>query len=227
MIAALDSGRGTGVRDTSGIGHRLTARSGTFGRTTVLARVLTPAAPMVSDMGEITTDRLILREPRMENAEPLMSVFGDPEAMRYVNHGKTRGIDEVRASIQKRIDCLAANGFTLWTVVIADTNEVIGDCGVIPIDWTEPEFELGYRFRPSAWGKGYATEAGIAAMDHAWRVSTLDTIYAVTDLENAASQRVLTKIGFTDDGVTDKYYDDTLRFYRFDRPTPEPANDPA
>ena len=175
-------------------------------------------------MGEILGERLILREPRMDDAEPLMAIFGDPEAMRYVNHGKTRDIEQVRESIQKRIECLAANGFTLWTVVVAETGDIIGDCGVIPIDWTEPEFELGYRFRPSAWGKGYATEAGIAAMEHAWRVSSLDTIYAVTDLENFASQRVLAKIGFTDDGVTDKYYDASLRFFRFDRPGGRPAN---
>lgn len=176
---------------------------------------------------EIRTERLILREPRTEDAEPLMAVFGDSDAMRYVNHGKTRTLDEVRTSIQKRIDCLTANRFTLWTVVVAETGDVIGDCGVIPIDWTEPEFELGYRFRPSAWGNGYATEAGIAAMEHAWRVSTLDTIYAVTDLENHASQRVLAKIGFADDGVTDKYYDASLRFFRFDRPSGNVANDPA
>ena len=163
----------------------------------------------------------------MDDAEPLMAVFGDPEAMRYVNHGKTRTLDEVRESIQKRIDCLAGNGFTLWTVVVAETGGVIGDCGVIPIDWTEPEFELGYRFRTNAWGNGYATEVGIAAMEHAWRVSTLETIYAVTDLENHASQRVLTKIGFADDGVTDKYYDASLRFFRFDRPGDNVANDLA
>ncbi|MEL6499564.1 MAG: GNAT family N-acetyltransferase [Planctomycetota bacterium] len=176
---------------------------------------------------EIRTERLILRQPRIDDAEPLMAVFGDAEAMRFVNHGKTRSIDEVCASIQKRIECFATHGFTLWTVVVAETSDIIGDCGVIPIDWTEPEFELGYRFRPSAWGNGYATEAGMVAMEHAWRVSTLDTIYAVTDLENHASQRVLTKIGFADERVTDKYYDASLRFFRFDRPGGSLANDPA
>ncbi|MEL7482824.1 MAG: GNAT family N-acetyltransferase, partial [Planctomycetota bacterium] len=65
------------------------------------------------------------------------------------------------------------------------------------------------------------------AMEHAWRVSTLETIYAVTDLENHASQRVLTKIGFADDGVTDKYYDASLRFFRFERPGDNVANDLA
>lgn len=169
-------------------------------------------------MPELRTKRLILREPRMEDAEPLMAVFGDPEAMRFVNHGKTRSIEKVRESIQKRIDCLVANGVTLWTVLLAETGAVIGDCGVIPIDWTEPEFELAYRFRPSAWGKGYATEAGIAAMDHAWQASTLQTIYAVTELDNLASRRVLDKLGFVDNGVTDTYYDATLRFFRMDRP---------
>lgn len=176
---------------------------------------------------ELKTRRLVLREPRMDDAEPLMAVFGDLAAMRYVNHGKTRSIDEVRASIAKRIRCHAEHGVTMLTVVERTTGDIIGDCGVIPIDWTEPEFELGYRFRPSAWGRGYATEAGVAAMEHAWRASTLETIYAVTDPGNHASQRVLAKIGFVDDGVTDKYYDASLRFFRFDRPDECRAKDPS
>lgn len=169
-------------------------------------------------MPEIRTERLILRAPRMDDAEPLMAVFGDPRAMRYISHGTTRSIDEVRASLEKKVRCLADHGVTLFTLIERDSGDIIGDCGIIPIDWTEPEFELAYRLRPSAWGRGYATEAGIAAMDHAWRETGLDTVYAVTDLDNFASQRVLTKIGFTDDGVTDKYYDASLRFFRFDRP---------
>lgn len=180
--------------------------------------MLTPAALMVPAMPEIRTDRLILREPRMDDAEPLMTVFGDADAMRFVNHGKTRPIEQVRESIEKKIRCLAEHGVSLFTLIERDSGDIIGDCGIIPIDWTEPEFELAYRLRPSAWGRGYATEAGIAAMAHAWRASTLETIYAVTDLENHASRRVLAKIGFTDDGVTDKYYDASLRFFRFDRP---------
>ncbi|MEO1583274.1 MAG: GNAT family N-acetyltransferase [Planctomycetota bacterium] len=169
-------------------------------------------------MPDIRTDRLILREPRMGDAEPLMAIFGDPEAMRYITQGRTRSLEQVRESMQKRIDCLDAHGFTLWTVVLADTNQVIGDCGIIPIDWTGPEFELAYRFVPSVWGRGYATEAGIAAMEHAWHASTLGTIFGVTDLDNTASQRVLTKIGFADLGTTDRYYDAELRLFRLDRP---------
>ncbi|MEM8756294.1 MAG: GNAT family N-acetyltransferase [Planctomycetota bacterium] len=172
---------------------------------------------------EIETDRLLLREPRIDDAEPLMSVFGDPIAMRYVNHGKTRSLEDVRSSIEKRTACLAEHGVTMFSVIDRGTEQIIGDCGVIPIDWKEPEFELAYRLTPAAWGMGFATEAGTAAMDHAWRASALETIYAVTDLENHASQRVLAKIGFRDDGVTDKYYDASLRFFRFDRPGDDPA----
>lgn len=172
----------------------------------------------------ITTDRLILRAPRMDDAEPLMAVFGDAEAMRYVNHGKTRSIEQVRESIQKRIDCLAANGFTLWTVVVADSGEIIGDCGAIPIAWQGPEFELAYRLTPSAWGKGYATEAGRAAMASTWANTTLDHLVAVTAPGNLASQRVLVKLGFADQGETTAYYNgERLRGFAVTRP----ANDPA
>ncbi len=182
-------------------------------------------------MPDIRTDRLILRAPRMDDAEPLMGVFGDPQAMRFVNHGTTRSIDEVRASLEKKIACLAKHRVTLFTLIERDSGDIIGDCGIIPISWSEPEFELAYRLRPSAWGKGYATEAGVAAMEHAWRETGLDRVFAVTDPDNHASQRVLAKIGFAASGVTDRYYNATLRLFRFDRPAArqaqQRANDPA
>ncbi len=181
----------------------------------------------MNSTASVTSERLILRAPRLLDAEPLMAVFGDPDAMRYISDGAVRPIEQVRESLEKKIACLAEHGVTLFSVVERATGVVIGDCGVIPINWTEPEFELGYRFAPSAWGRGYATEAGIAAIEHAWSATSLATIYAVTDLGNEASQRVLAKIGFADDGVTDKYYDETLRFFRLDRPNDRTDGRPA
>ena len=179
------------------------------------------------DMVEFTTERLILREPMDSDAELLhAAVFGDPAAMRYIGDGSVRSLEMVRASVEKRRRCLDEHGVTLWTVLRRDTGGVIGDCGVIPIDWRWPEFELAYRYTPSAWGHGFATEAGAAAMDHAWRASTLPVIYGVTDPENLASQRVLGKLGFLDLGTTDRYYGETLRYFRFDRPAGM-TNNPA
>lgn len=161
----------------------------------------------------IKTERLRLREPRIEDAEPLLAVFGDPLAMRYIGDGSVRTLEQVRASIAKKRACLTEHGVTLFTVEVRATGEIIGDCGVFPIAWTEPEFELAYRFKPSAWGLGYATEAGAAALEHAFAATDLEQILGLTDPGNDASQRVLTRLGFADRGITNEYYNKTLRLF--------------
>ena len=144
-----------------------------------------------------------------------MAVFGDPEAMRYIGDGSVRTLDQVRESFKKRLDQLLRAGHTMWTVIERDSDEIIGDCGVFPIAWTGPELELGYRFRTSAWGRGFATEAGRAALEHFLSLKTDDELIAVTDPRNDASGRVLRKLGFTDAGLTDAYYGTTTRLYCF------------
>lgn len=170
---------------------------------------------------EIHTERLLLREPRPDDAEPLHAVFGDPLAMRYVGDGSTRDLDQIRRSIEMRLACQRDHTVTLLTVVEKATGTIIGDCGVFPIDWTHPEFELGYRYRASSWGNGYATEAARAVMRWAWQVTSLETIYGVTLPGNDASQNVLRKTGFRDLGTTDRFYGMTLRFFECDRPSPD------
>jgi len=170
-------------------------------------------------MFQLTTQRLILREPIEGDAEALhAAVFGDPVAMRYIGDGSPRTIEQVRASQLRKIDCFTRHGVTLWTVVLRETGEIVGDCGVIPIAWEGPVFELAYRFGQRAWGRGLATEAGRAALAHAWEATGLPEIIGVTDLRNGASQRVLTKLGFEDLGTIDRYYNETLRHFRLVRP---------
>lgn len=169
-------------------------------------------------MFELTTERLIIREPRIGDTELLMPMFSDPVAMRYIGNGAPRDLDTVRASIRKRIAYFEKTGTTLFTVAVQETGEVIGDCGIFPYNWEGPEIELAYRYRQSAWGNGYAKEAGRAVVDAAWRETDIQELLGVTDLRNIASQRVLIGLGFEDLGTVDRYYDETLRHFRLLRP---------
>lgn len=147
------------------------------------------------------------------------AVFGDPLAMRYIGNGSPRTLEQIEFSVRRKIRCLAEHGITMFTVIERETEAIIGDCGVIPVAWQGTEFELGYRLAASAWGKGYATEAGRAALEAAWKRTGLDQVMAVTDLRNNASQRVLAKLGFADRGETTAYYNgERLRWFTIDRP---------
>ena len=167
----------------------------------------------------IVSDRLVLRVPEVSDAEALMRVFGDPEAMRFIGDGSVRTIDRVRESIDRKREVYRELGVSMFTVERRDTGAIIGDCGLIPIAFAGPEFELGYRFAPEAWGKGYATEAARAALTHAWGVLDVDTVVGVTHPENTTSGRVLAKLGFVDRGLTPRWYSMTLRWYETTRPS--------
>lgn len=168
----------------------------------------------------IQTDRLLMREPRLDDAEALhAAVFANADAMRFIGDGSTRSLEKVRESSHKKQASLAEHGVTLFTLIERETDTVIGDCGVLPIDWEGPGFELAYRLAPAVWGRGYATEAGAAALAHAWRTTSLDEIEAVTDMGNDASQRVLAKLNFEDLGTTTEYYNgEQLRSFIIRRP---------
>jgi len=169
-------------------------------------------------MYQLTTQRLIIREPLEGDAELLMPMFSDPVAMQYIGNGAPRDLPTVQASIRKRIAYFERTGTTLLTVIERDSGEVIGDCGIFPYNWEGPEIELAYRYRQSAWGNGYAKEAGRAVVDAAWRETDIQELLGVTDLRNIASQRVLIGLGFEDLGTVDRYYDETLRHFRLLRP---------
>ena len=180
----------------------------------------------------ITTPRLHLRPPIDADAEALMPVFGDARAMTYIGDGSARTIEQVRDSLKKRLACLDAHAVTLWTVelrvpidgVDLPVGTVIGDCGVFPVAWDGPEFELAYRYRHEVWGQGIAGEAAMAAIAHAWEATDFDRILGLAYSGNVASRRVLEKTGMIHQGTTDRYYGVELEWYAAPRPDrPESA----
>ena len=140
----------------------------------------------------------------MDDAAPMRAVLGDADAMRHVT-GRALNDDEVAHWVQRRIELEAERGFTMWTVCLRDTGDVIGDCGLCPLALKGPDIEVGYHFAPAHWGKGYATEAARACVQFAFETLRLDRIVAVTHPDNAASARVLEKCGLTRCGTTDVY----------------------
>jgi RimJ/RimL family protein N-acetyltransferase len=82
----------------------------------------------------------------------------------------------------------------LYLVLLKETNEPIGMCGLIKRDSLE-DVDIGYAFRPAFWGKGYAVESAQAVKAYAQEVLGLKRLVAITDPANEGSIRVLEKIG--------------------------------
>lgn len=174
----------------------------------------------------IRSDRLRLIPPSMDHLDALAAMWSDPETMRYIGKGIPWTRDEVAARIERGARAHAERGFCFWTVVRNDDGEVLGQAGVTAIDFNGPEIELGYRFGRDHWGRGYATEAARLTIDHAFGPLGLERLVAVAYPENRPSRRVLTKVGFRETGMSDRYYGVRAMTYELGRTDIPAGKDP-
>lgn len=142
----------------------------------------------------IETERLILRQLRPDDLDAMHAYLGDAETMKYYPAPYTR--EFVRQGIEKNIARYAKYGYGLFGVVLKESGEFIGDCGLA---WQDlpggDELEVGYHFHRTHWGHGYATEAARACIEYAFRNAGVDHVISLIRPENVPSQRVAERNG--------------------------------
>ena len=136
----------------------------------------------------------------------LADMWGDPETMRYIGDGSGWTREKVDERIERAIKTHRDQGMTFWTVIERANGLVVGQGGLVPIEFNGDEVELGYRLGKAYWGKGYASEIAHASAAHGFGALGLGALVAVCYPENLASRRVLIKTGFVEDGESDVYY---------------------
>ena len=146
----------------------------------------------------IETDRLRLRDWREEDIEPFIRHTNTPAVMRWLGGVQT---DEVaRRAIEGRImRWQRERGFTFWVVERRTDGALLGFCGLKLSD-TEGspiagEYEIGWRLREDAWGQGYAREAAVASLDHAFDRLGAGQVVAITFPGNEASWGLMERLG--------------------------------
>lgn len=161
----------------------------------------------------ILTARLALRPYEPEDAEEAhASLFSDPEVMRHVGGPLTPR--QVSAQIERAIGWQDDLGHSFWPVFERETGLLVGEAGIVPINATGPGLEVGYAFARPAWGQGYATEVGEALLAEAFTTLRADEVVAHVREENAASRRVLEKLGFRPAGTATAWGSEQLRLVR-------------
>jgi ribosomal-protein-alanine N-acetyltransferase len=143
---------------------------------------------------EITTPRLVLRTAERSDLEGIHAVFSDVTAMRWWATPPHQTIEESEAWLTAMI----ANGPDHPDFIIECGGDVIGKVGF----WAPPE--IGYILHPSHWGRGLASEALTAAIDHLFAHHSFDHITADVDPANDGSIRVLERTGFTKIGSAER-----------------------
>lgn len=147
-------------------------------------------------MQQLTTDRLALRPFSIKDVEAAFGFFGDPEVMHFSLNGPHASHKPTEDFIQANINRQARLGFSIWAVIERASSDLIGMCGLAEFGHGVPGIELAYRLRRDRWGRGYATEVGQAAVNHAFGSLGLDRLIAAVERENTPSIHVLEKCGF-------------------------------
>lgn len=146
-------------------------------------------------MNILETERLILRQFTTEDAEFILELLNEPSFIQNIGDRGVRTLEGASAYILNGpVASYAKNGFGLYLVVLKETNEPIGMCGLIKRDGLE-DVDIGYAFLPKFWSKGYAVESALAVKTHAKEAIGLRRLVAITDPANEGSIRVLEKIG--------------------------------
>lgn len=137
------------------------------------------------------TPRLRLRPHTLADAPFMVRLNGDPEVVRYTGDGPL-DLEEARGVVQYLHE--RQHPFGLARLLVERSGTPLGWCGLRRLsDGQRPD--LGYRFLRSAWGHGYATEASVAVLDHGFARPDVGAVVAEADPRNAASVRVMERLG--------------------------------
>ncbi len=149
----------------------------------------------------IETERLLIRELLPTDDLGMFEMDSDPEVHYYVEPHTVKTIEESRKVIEFVREQYISNGIGRWAVVEKETNDFVGWLGFKLMQTTVNNYtdfiDFGYRFRKKHWGKGYATEGSKAALEYGFKHLKYKEVYAMTDIANLASRRVLEKVGFS------------------------------
>lgn len=140
----------------------------------------------------LETERLLLRLPRYEDFEGYAEMLGDEQATRYIG-----GVLARSAAWRRFLQMPGAwmlQGFAMFSVIDRQTGAWLGQAGPWqPDGW--PGTEVGWTFRRSAWGHGYAREAATAAIDWAFdELGWVEVIHCI-DPANQRSRALAERLG--------------------------------
>jgi len=147
------------------------------------------------DNNILETERLTLRHLSTDDAPFILELLNDPSFIQNIGDRNVRTIADAESYITKGpVSSYEKNGFGLDLVILKETGESIGICGLIKRDTLE-DVDIGYAFLPKFWRKGYAVESALAVLEYGQQVKGLKRIVAITLKENKGSVRVLERIG--------------------------------
>lgn len=170
------------------------------------------------------TERLIIREIEISDTDVMLELHSDPEVHRYLGNNTITSREGIIDAINSLGKQYADFGVGRWAMINKKTNEFIGWTGLQfvteSINNHKNYYDLGYRLLKKFWGQGFATESTFASIDYVFNKLGATEIYAMADIDNVGSNKILKNVGlrfvesFDDEGVKHNWYKLTSSEYK-------------
>jgi [ribosomal protein S5]-alanine N-acetyltransferase len=141
-------------------------------------------------------ERIVLRPVSLEDAEDMFEYTSDEETTRfiYAQHEDLNKTKEVIANYFMK------EWLGKYAIVLKESNKLIGTIE-FRVHEANKSGELGFTLSRHFWGKGYMTEAGILVLELAFDVLDLERVFALHNIKNLASGKVMNRLGMTYEGT--------------------------
>jgi [ribosomal protein S5]-alanine N-acetyltransferase len=140
------------------------------------------------------SERLAFRTWTEADIDLAIGLWGDAEVTRLI--GGPFSAEQVRQRLAREIANQTAHGVQYWPIFLLSNGAYVGCCGLRPYKLEQGLYELGFHLRVAYWGQGYAVEAARAVIGYARETLAVKALFAGHNPANAASRRVLQKMGF-------------------------------
>jgi RimJ/RimL family protein N-acetyltransferase len=142
----------------------------------------------------LTTERLAFRPWAPADLPLALALWTNPEVNRFL--GGPFSPQQAEERLRLEIAMQETSGIQYWPIFLRSSGEHVGCAGLRPYQPARQIFELGFHLLPAFWGQGLAMEASRAVIAYAFETLGARALFAGHHPENAASRRVLEKLGF-------------------------------
>jgi ribosomal-protein-alanine N-acetyltransferase len=149
----------------------------------------------------LMTPRLTLRPLEKRDVDAVFAMMRDDETMRFWDWPAFKDRDVVADILDAQLADVTAGIAMYWVAVLTPGGEAIGSCDLSDIDNHHKRAEVGFLFSRAYWGNGYAREAMEAIVGFATEDLKIERLWARFHTGNAASQRLLQRLGFIREGT--------------------------
>ena len=149
------------------------------------------------------TDRLRMRQPLIDDAEAIFEQYGqDPEVTRYMTWRPHKTKAETEVFLNRCMSVWADGSAYPWVIEKRQDGQLIG---MVEVCIDQFKASLGYTLAKSQWGNGYMPEAIGGIVEWLLQQESIYRVWAVCDVDNRASARVLEKVKMQREGVLRKW----------------------